>query len=136
MPFEVRHPAIHLFADFGVLAWRKSITAQVPDTFEVASLKPSQPGTRFSSKLDAAQFNCTAHSLLNLIQRAYSCIEVEPWRVTSGPGWLDTDRWDLAALVEEFKLKVHRETRDQAICPDRRQKRIKAQTLRRQPVRR
>ena len=109
-----------------------TLAAQAPDTFEVASLKPSLPGTRFTSKLDAAQFNCTAHSLLNLIQSAYPDIEVQPWRVAGGPAWLDTDRWDLAAklppgmpgeqeplyrkteqmlrtlLGEEFKLKVHR----------------------------
>ena len=115
-----------------------TLAAQAPDTFEVASLKPSLPGTRFTSKLDAAQFNCTAHSLLNLIQSAYPDIEVQPWRVAGGPAWLDTDRWDLAAklppgmpgeqeplyrkteqmlrtlLGEEFKLKVHRETKDQA----------------------
>lgn len=32
------------------------ISAQSPDTFEVASIKPSRPGARFSGSLDAAQF--------------------------------------------------------------------------------
>jgi uncharacterized protein (TIGR03435 family) len=116
-----------------------TLSAQIPDTFEVASLKPSLPGTRFTSKLDAAQFNCTAHSLLNLIQSAYPDFEVQTTRVAGGPAWLDTERWDLAAklppgmpaeqeplyrkteqmlrtlLAEEFGLKVHRETRDQPV---------------------
>jgi len=134
-----RHSTIAATFWFLAAAAVRAQSPQVPDTFEVASLKPSLPGTRFSSKLDRAQFNCTAHSLLNLIQSAYPDIEVQPWRVTGGPGWLDTDRWDLAAklppgmpaeqeplyrkteqmlrrfLGEEFRLKVHRETRDEPV---------------------
>ena len=70
-----------------------------------------------------------------LIQSAYPDVEVQPWRVLGGPGWLHTDLWDLVAklppnmpteqeqlyrqteqmlrtfLAEEFKLQTHSETR-------------------------
>jgi uncharacterized protein (TIGR03435 family) len=110
--------------------------AQVPERFEVASLKPSHPGTRFSSTTDQAQVNCSAHTLMALIRTAYPDIAVESWRVSGGPSWLTEDKWDLAAklpanmpreeerlwrraemmlqtlLGEEFKLRTHRETRE------------------------
>jgi uncharacterized protein (TIGR03435 family) len=112
------------------------MAAQTPDRFEVASLKPSKSGTPFRSTLDRAQFSCTAHSLMILIMSAYPEIEVQPWKLSGGPAWLFTDRWDLAAklppdmpsdqqqlyrrteamlrtfLAEEFRLKTHRETKD------------------------
>jgi uncharacterized protein (TIGR03435 family) len=110
--------------------------AQAPDTFEVFSLKPSRPGTRFKSTLDAAQFICSANSLMSLIRSAYPDITLESWRVSGGPAWINSDTWDLAAklppnmptdeqplyrrtesmlrtlLAEEFKLRTHRETRE------------------------
>jgi hypothetical protein len=58
--------------------------AQVPERFEVASLKPSRPGTRFSSTTDQAQLNCSAHTLMALIRTAYPDIAVESWRVSGG----------------------------------------------------
>jgi bla regulator protein BlaR1 len=113
-----------------------AISAQSPDTFEVASLKPSRPGTRLTSTLDAAQFRCTAHTLMQLLMSAYPDIEVQPWKVSGGPAWLNDDIWDFSAklppnmpaeqeplfrrteqmlrnfLTEEFKLKTHRETKE------------------------
>jgi uncharacterized protein (TIGR03435 family) len=113
-----------------------SISAQSPDSFEVASLKPSRPGTGLTSTLDAAQFRCTAHTLMHFIMSAYPDIEVQPWKVSGGPPWLNNDTWDLSAklppnmpteqeplyrraeqmlrnfLTEEFKLRTHRETKE------------------------
>ncbi len=110
-------------------------TAQPPDEFEVASVKPSAPGTRFTSKLDTAQFNCTGNSLLILILSTYP--DVSASRVSGGPGWFTTDYWDVAAklppkmptgekelnrrtelmleklLADRFRLVIHREMRDQ-----------------------
>jgi uncharacterized protein (TIGR03435 family) len=110
--------------------------AQTPERFEVASLRPSKPGTPFRSDLDRAQFNCSAHTLIALLMSAYPDIEVQPWKLAGGPPWIFTDRWDLAAklppgmpadeqqlyrrteamlqalLAEEFHLKTHREMRD------------------------
>jgi uncharacterized protein (TIGR03435 family) len=125
-----------LVIPFLLIAASAPMGAQAPDAFEVASVKPSLPGTRISSTLDAAQFNCTSHSLMMLIMSAYPDIEVQPWRVSGGPAWLTSDAWDLAAklplnmptdqerlyrrtelmlrafLAEEFKLKMHQETKE------------------------
>jgi bla regulator protein BlaR1 len=113
-----------------------AISAQSVDSFEVASLKPSRPGTALTSTLDPAQFRCTAHTLMHLIMSAYPDIEVQPWKVSGGPAWLNDETWDLSAklppnmptqqaplyrrteqmlrkfLTEEFKLRTHRETKE------------------------
>lgn len=113
-----------------------AISGPAPDSFEVAILKPSRPGTRLTSTLDAAQFKCTAHTLMHLLMSAYPDIEVQPWKVSGGPAWLNNDTWDLWAklppnmptekeplyrrteqmlrsfLTEEFKIRTHRETKE------------------------
>ena len=115
----------------------QTASAQPPNTFEAASVKPSLPGTRFRSSLDTSQFNCAANSLLILILEAYP--DISSARVSGGPAWLTTELWDLAAklppnmptaekelnhktelmlqalLADRFKLTTHRETRDQQI---------------------
>jgi len=107
---------------------------QTTAAFEVASVKPSQPGFRSGASLDAAHFTGTGLTLRSLIFSAY---RIPPWRLTGGPGWLDTEQWDVAAtmppgmptkreeltpiadrmlqalLADRFKLTVHREMRDQ-----------------------
>ncbi len=118
-------------------AWTRSAQAPnaVDETFEVASLKPSRTGARLTSTLDAAQFRCTAHTLMHFLMSAFPDIEVQPWKVSGGPAWLNSDAWDLSAklppnmpaeqaplyrrteqllrnyLTAEFKLKTHRETK-------------------------
>ena len=71
-----------------------------------------------------------------LVESAYPDIEVQPWKLTGGPSWINTDLWDLSArlpadmpteqqplyrkteellrnfLAQEFQLKTHRETKD------------------------
>jgi bla regulator protein BlaR1 len=115
----------------------QTISAQPPDTFEAASVRPSLPGTRFRSTLDTAQFICSANSLLILILEAYP--EISGSRLSGGPAWLTTEYWDLAAklppnmpstekelnhktelmlqalLADRFKLVTHREMRDQPV---------------------
>ncbi len=111
-------------------------TPEQPETFEVATLKPSAPGTRFGMKLDQAQFTCTGVNLFILAMSAWPEIEAQPWKLSGGPAWLNVDAWDLSAklppnmpadekqlnsrteqmlrnfLADEFKLQTHRETRD------------------------
>ena len=67
------------------------MSAQSIESFEVASIKPSRPGTRLTSTLDGAQFRCTAHTLMHLLMSAYPDIQVQPWNVSGGPAWLNND---------------------------------------------
>ncbi len=104
-------------------------------TFEVASVKPSVPPTdgRLMVRMrggpgspDQGQITYTNTSLKQLIQAAYN---VKGYQV-SGPNWLDSERFDIAAkipqgatkeqfqkmlqnlLAERFKLALHHETKD------------------------
>jgi hypothetical protein len=109
-----------------------TVPGQSPNStpaFDVASIKPSQPGDRGrgivinpGGKLDAR-----VSTLKALIEFAYN---VRLHQVTGGPTWLDADTFDIAAkadgrthpdqlrlmlqtlLADRFKLKVHRETKE------------------------
>ena len=104
-------------------------------TFEVASIKPAAPqgngrmmmgggggpGTR-----DPGRLTLTNMPLRMLLARAY---DVKDYQV-QGPGWLDSERFDIAAkvppgttkeqynvmfqnlLLERFKMEVHKEKKD------------------------
>jgi uncharacterized protein (TIGR03435 family) len=108
-------------------------------SFEVASIKPCQPGTpepgeermglvRFT--FPGGRFEAKATSLKFLLEWAYGIL---PSQHSEGPPWLDNDRYDIFAkaagnateaemrlmtrtlLAERFKLKFHRETREVAV---------------------
>jgi uncharacterized protein (TIGR03435 family) len=115
----------------------ETIPAQPSESFEVASVKPSRPGTLFNSKLDPALFTCSANSLLVLILGTYP--DVSASRIAGGPAWLNTDYWDVVAklppnmptiekelnrkaelmlqtlLADRFRLQTHREKRNQQV---------------------
>jgi bla regulator protein BlaR1 len=112
-------------------------------SFEVATIKPSNGGNAIPSintPSESRTINVTAR---NLIEQAYHI----PWtpvfneRVVGGPGWIDNDRYDVEARIDEslvatfgrmsneqqkeltslmmqslladrFKLKVHFESRE------------------------
>ena len=96
-------------------------------TFEVATIKPTQEGTRFSiHPTRSGELVATDTSLAYLIKFAY---EVHPRQITRGPAWIDTDKYDLVAkpdiegqpslkqmremvqklLADRFQLSFHRE---------------------------
>lgn len=114
-------------------------TEAPPTEFEVASIKPFVPpppqggrGVIFGGRRggpgtnDPGQITWNGTTLKNLIMTAYSVKNYQ----ASGPPWLDTERYSIAAkvppgttkeqvlvmwqnlLAERFQLKLHRETKE------------------------
>jgi uncharacterized protein (TIGR03435 family) len=104
-------------------------------SFEVASIKPAPPPAAGMMRVmmgggpgtnDPGRINFMNVNLKMILTRAYN---VKAYQI-SGPGWLDTERFDIAAkipegatkeqfllmlqglLAERFKLKLHREKKD------------------------
>jgi uncharacterized protein (TIGR03435 family) len=140
--WELARRAVHAVAVFVcVVAFIAPVLygqAAAPLSFEVASIKPAapiSPAMITSGKLhvgmsiDAARVDIGFLSLAELIPIAFA---VKPYQV-SGPDWMKTQRFDILAkipegatkeqvpemlqalLEERFKLKVHRENREQAV---------------------
>jgi len=116
--------------------------AQAPKTlsFEVASVKPNKSGDARSPSLilPGGRFTATNNTLRALILNAYG-IWNTPSLLQGGPGWIDSDRYDIDAkagantiatgtsnrvlwektrlmlqtlLADRFKLSIRRETRE------------------------
>ena len=68
----------------------------VPPVFDVASIKPSDPlGHSMSIGVrPGGLYNAKGVTLKALIMNAY---DVRPFQVSGGPGWVDTDRYDIIA---------------------------------------
>jgi uncharacterized protein (TIGR03435 family) len=101
--------------------------AQAPKEFEVASVKPNLADDRIVTIRvgPGGGFVATGYTLVLLMQRAYGVMD---WNVSGGPGWIRTDRFDIAAkanvqgdlteaalqpmlaklLADRFKLALHR----------------------------
>jgi uncharacterized protein (TIGR03435 family) len=96
--------------------------------FEVATIKPSAPGVGSSSTNSTNGFlQITNQTLRTIIQYAYN---VRDFQISGGPGWMGSDRYDVAAkpengahdqqmkqmlqtlLSDRFQLRFHRETRE------------------------
>lgn len=106
--------------------------AQAPPQFDVATIKPSAPQTdgrtqtRMSSDTDIGRLNYSNVNLKEIIGRAY---KIQLYQI-SGPGWIETQRFDIVAqfpphtdgnrvplmlqalLADRFKLTIHRETKE------------------------
>src|SRR5688572_6814376 len=120
--------------------WRTSAFAQLqspatPATFEVVSVKPSDPNASssiFGSALSvrpqgAGGFSVSSIPLRLLIRMAYG---VQDFQIVGGPSWQMSSKFDIAAkategtkgtellpmmktlLAERFRLKTHTETRE------------------------
>ena len=97
-----------------------------PAEFEVASVRLNTANDRIVSINvgPGDRFAARGYTLVLLMQRAYGVMD---WNVTGGPGWIRTDRYDVAAkagiagtlteaqlrpmlqslLAERFKLRLH-----------------------------
>jgi len=107
--------------------------AAAPQSFEVASIKPSAPVTdgRMMVRMETTpggRWNASGVTVSMLIQQAY---DVRSYQIIGGPGWLNTERYDIVAkaetpdinresvrvllqslLAERFNLQTHRETKE------------------------
>jgi uncharacterized protein (TIGR03435 family) len=109
----------------------KLMPADADPSFEVATIKPNDTGATQMQQLtlNGRNFQTRASSLQDLIAFAY---EVQAEQIVGGPDWISKDRYDIAAvpdvegapnpqqvrtmiqklLVDRFKLKFHKETRE------------------------
>jgi uncharacterized protein (TIGR03435 family) len=97
-------------------------------TFDAASIKPSTAQSMGGGfNLPAGRLNARNRSLRELIQFAY---DIHEYQLTGGPGWMDTDRYEVVAsaggqsntaekrlmlqklLADRFGLVFHAETRE------------------------
>ena len=107
--------------------------AAAPQSFEVASIKPSAPQAAgvFVIRMGVSpggRWTATGVTVSMLIQQAY---DIRDYQITGGPGWLTSERYDIVAkaetpdltretarvllqslLAERFSLKFHRETKE------------------------
>jgi uncharacterized protein (TIGR03435 family) len=112
-----------------VTALSQPLHAQ-PASFEVASIKPNNSGSGTSGD-DGSPGRWTARNVTTMmvIQKAFN---VKDFQISGGPGWLGTDRCDIAAttgtstdmtdqalrpyleslLTDRFQLKYHREMKE------------------------
>jgi uncharacterized protein (TIGR03435 family) len=113
--------------------------AQATPTFDVASVKPNKsgPGPQRVGFAPGGRFVATNIPAIDLIAVAFGTPQPLPtFRITGGPGWATSDRFDIAAkadgdpqpgpngpptemflmvramLADRFKLVVHTETRE------------------------
>jgi uncharacterized protein (TIGR03435 family) len=104
------------------------VFAQKPPAFDAASVKPNASGTGgFSMGTKNGRLTATNVPVRMLILKGFHAKE---FQVTGGPGWLDTERYDVVAktentsisdddlwlllqplLEDRFKLRFHRETK-------------------------
>jgi uncharacterized protein (TIGR03435 family) len=113
---------------------QSSAARAVPQSFDVASVKPNQTGgeSRRAGASPGGVFTASNASLKLLISRAYGVPEAQ---IESGLAWIDTDTWDIAAkadtplemtreelrpclqalLAERFQLRIHHQTKQGAV---------------------
>jgi len=75
------------------------VLAQSPgNTFEVASIKPSDPDTRgIMFRNSPGTLHIVGATISFLIQQAY---DVREFQIYGAPGWINSDRYDVMAKIE------------------------------------
>ncbi len=122
-----------------------SQTAPIPKpSFEVISIKPSAPlgggAVRIGGGARGNRYNVVGANLKMLLQQAYGPLPASgpggQLQIIGGPGWMDSDRYDIQAnvdcsggvisrehlqlmiqsmLEDRFQLKAHMETRELSV---------------------
>jgi uncharacterized protein (TIGR03435 family) len=111
----------------------KVMAAAAKPSFEVSTIKPSQPDARFSLRVNpSGMMNSTNTSLADLIKFAY---DVHDKQIEGGPKWVDTDKFDVTGkpdaegipnpaqlkmmlqkmLAQRFQLMFHREKKELSV---------------------
>lgn len=121
---------------FATLAGSQTPVRRPPfEAFEVATIKPTGPeptGSRWIRMQSGDRFVAHNHAVRTLIATAFN---LSPQAISGGPGWVDSERWDILAktsggvrpdlaeqmsmlrqlLSERFKLVYHREPKQLSI---------------------
>jgi uncharacterized protein (TIGR03435 family) len=111
----------------------KPMAADANPVFEVATIKPSRPELQGKGfRVQGRRFSTLNTSLSDLVTFAYG---LHPRQITGGPGWLETEKYDLGAepdgegqpndrqwktmlqklLADRFKLTFHRDTKELSV---------------------
>ena len=126
-------------AILAIVGWIALLKGQAP-SFDVASVKPNTAiDGRRNGMLAPGQFSQTWVTLRQLIQMAYRRRGFDARQIAGGPGWIDSDRFDVTAkgdfrtadylpdaagspgrvyqmlqnlLTVRFRLRVHTESRE------------------------
>jgi uncharacterized protein (TIGR03435 family) len=77
----------------------KLLPAPRPAQFEVATIKPSQPGEDFRGRINGNQVDVTNSNLKFLINFAWELNPNDSQQIANAPKWLDTDHFDILAKV-------------------------------------
>jgi len=117
------------FAFGGVLlaTMTGSLSAQPQPSFDVASIKPITGRVVTELRINPGRLEARGATLAYLIEQAYG---LPPLRISGGPAWLTSDRFNVDAtaegshsrdellkrlqtlLADRFKLRFHRETKE------------------------
>src|SRR5260370_3576424 len=114
-----------------LIATIAAFSQPAPTEFDVASVRLNTANDRVVAINVGAggRFSCRGYTLVLLMQRAYGVMD---WNVTGGPGWIRTDRYDVAAnalvpgnlteeqlkpmlqalLADRFKLSLHNASKE------------------------
>jgi uncharacterized protein (TIGR03435 family) len=82
--------------------------------FEEASIKPGDPNSMgYSTNSSPGRFSATNVTLKRLIGRAYN---VEPYQIEGGPKWIQSEKFTIAAKLEDEDVKsLSKEERGQVL---------------------
>jgi uncharacterized protein (TIGR03435 family) len=75
--------------------------SEAKPAFEVASIKPNKTGIGSAIGGSPTRFVATGVSLRFLIREAY---RLRDFQIVGGPGWIDTDRWDVDGRTDEAAI--------------------------------